>query len=141
MAIFLQYNPDRVTYKSFNDIIDFYFIRAPYLRKAFNTIQEFVQFIFSLNYNKSNEREQKPKYLSVKSYKPFFYVQFENNIKTINKKLNLRFPARDTLTIDPETNTLRTFKTKEIGPAFENKLGGTCDNNKKFIWNKSKCET
>ena len=143
----LQYSPDDVKYKSFNDIIDFYYIQSPYLSKIYNTGNELLSFIQSTNYDKNSEREQIPKYLSVKSSKPFFYVEFDSNkgpgspIKvTNNKKLNLRFPGRDTLLIDPETNTLRTFNVEEIGPAFLTKLGGPCEIGKNFIWNKSQCK-
>ena len=130
MAIYLQYNPDDIKYNSFNDVIDFYDSDAPYLKK----VQSLLQF------DKTKERESKPKHLSVKSFKPVFFVEFENNIVVNNKRLNLRFPGRDTLTIDPLTNTLRSFKTREIGPAFLNNLGGQCKEGKEFIYNKSECK-
>ncbi|PCI27757.1 hypothetical protein COB55_05110 [Candidatus Wolfebacteria bacterium] len=130
MAIHLQFNPDEVKYDSFNDMIDFHDSNAPYLDK----VQGLKTF------NKSDERESKPKHLSVKTFKPVFFVTFENNIVKVNKKFNLRFPGRDTLTIDPLTNTLRTFKTREIGPSFLNELGGPCENDENFVWNKSECK-
>ena len=131
----LQYNSDDVKYKSFNDIIDFHYIQAPYL-----TINDLNEFLSNNIYDKTFEREQIPKYLSVKSSKPFFYVQFDNNVETNKKKLNLRFPGRDTLTIDRESNTLRTFNVEEIGSVFLTKFGGPCEIGKNFIWNKSQCK-
>ncbi len=135
----IQYSPDDVKYKSFNDVIDFHYIQSSYLPKIYPG-NDLAYFYYSLNYDKGSEREQIPKYLSVKSSKPFFYVQFDNNIETNNKKLNLRFPGRDTLTIDSERNVLRRFKVEEIGPAFLNKLGGPCEINENFVWNKSECK-
>lgn len=130
MAIHLQYNPNDVKYNSFNDMIDFHDSNAPYLKK----VQSLLQF------DKNKERESKPKYLSIKSFKPVFFVEFQNNAVVNNKRLNLRFPGRDTLTIDPITNVLRTFDTREIGPAFLNNLGGTCKEGENFIYNKSECK-
>lgn len=130
MAINLQYNPDDIKYNSFNDMIDFHDSNAPYLNK----VQSLLVF------DKTKERESKPKYLSVKSFKPVFFVEFENNNVINNKRLNLRFPGRDTLTIDPLTNTLRTFDTREIGPAFLNNLNGPCKKEQNFIYNKSECK-
>jgi len=130
MAIHLQYNPDDVKYDSFNDMIDFHDSTAPYL----DEVEGLKTF------DKKDERESKPKYLSVKSHKPVFYVTFENNSVKVNKRLNLRFPGRDTLTIDPLTNTLRIFDTREIGPSFILKLGGPCEINEDFVYNKSECK-
>ena len=130
MAIYLQYNPDEIKYDSHNDLIDFHDSNASYLNK--------VQGL--LTFNKSEERESKPKYLSVKTFKPVFYLEFDKTNIKINKKFNLRFPGRDTLTIDPLTNTLRTFDTREIGPSFLNELGGPCKKNKDFVYNKAECK-
>jgi len=130
VAIHLQYNKNDIKYNTNNDIIDFYDSKAPYLTK--------VQSL--LDFGEASERESKPKYLSVKSSKPFFNIRFEMGRILNSKKLNLRFPGRDILTIDPETNKLRIFNTEEIGSAFENELGGHCENNENFVWNKSECD-
>ena len=138
MAIHLQYNKNDIKYNTNNDIIDFYDSKAPYLTK--------VQSL--LDFGEASERESKPKYLSVKSSKPFFNIRFEMGRILNSKKLNLRFPGIDILTIDLEifgsflsfSNKLRIFNTEEIGSAFENELGGHCENNENFVWNKSECD-